>query len=345
MAFCFAKNRLFRVPLSLHSFATLRNWLRQPLQSLPLFKIKKLEIEPVSLHFIFGILFFGLYLILFYFYHFFMTLKVRNRILQFFLVFSCACITSALICFIIALINKAITPPPVFRVPAVLSKTPLLNYSFTATMLSISLLVIFAPVAAWHLMKFFQATQASEVIFFMAFLTACLFEGLRFLTPLFGLWATFSDFLFFCGRLLFMCRLLAPLSFVFAALASSADQRQEIERNITVLFAVCIVFSVIAPINTAKITSAGTITWGFSKLFLVSRLIFIVIAFISFWINSKNNEEPDYAKMGIYMLVMLAGYGFMITADNFVFMIMGMPLLVYGCVKYLKTLHQIYLWK
>ena len=47
MAFCFAKNRLFRVPLSLHSFATLRNWLRQPLQSLPRFKIKKLEIEPI----------------------------------------------------------------------------------------------------------------------------------------------------------------------------------------------------------------------------------------------------------------------------------------------------------
>ena len=46
VAFCFAKNRLFRVLLSLHSFATLRNWLRQPLQSLPLFKIKKLEIEP-----------------------------------------------------------------------------------------------------------------------------------------------------------------------------------------------------------------------------------------------------------------------------------------------------------
>ena len=46
VAFCFAKNRLFRVTLSLHSFATLRNWLRQPLQSLPQFKIKKLEIEP-----------------------------------------------------------------------------------------------------------------------------------------------------------------------------------------------------------------------------------------------------------------------------------------------------------
>ena len=45
VAFCFAKNRLFRVPASkrLHSFAALRNWLRQPLQSLPRFKIENLE--------------------------------------------------------------------------------------------------------------------------------------------------------------------------------------------------------------------------------------------------------------------------------------------------------------
>ena len=35
-----------RTSCYLHSFATLRNWLCQPLQSLPLFKIKKLEIEP-----------------------------------------------------------------------------------------------------------------------------------------------------------------------------------------------------------------------------------------------------------------------------------------------------------
>ena len=35
-----------RTSCYLHSFAPLRNWLRQPLQSLPLFKIKKLEIEP-----------------------------------------------------------------------------------------------------------------------------------------------------------------------------------------------------------------------------------------------------------------------------------------------------------
>ena len=47
VAFCFAKNRLFRVPASkrLHSFATLRNWLRQPLQSLPRFKTENLKLN------------------------------------------------------------------------------------------------------------------------------------------------------------------------------------------------------------------------------------------------------------------------------------------------------------
>ena len=49
VAFCFAKNRLFRVTLSLHSFATLRNWLRQPLQSLPRFVNQILEIEPIKM--------------------------------------------------------------------------------------------------------------------------------------------------------------------------------------------------------------------------------------------------------------------------------------------------------
>ncbi len=34
-----------RTSCYLHSFATLRNWLRQPLKSLPRFKTEKLEIE------------------------------------------------------------------------------------------------------------------------------------------------------------------------------------------------------------------------------------------------------------------------------------------------------------
>ena len=37
-----------RTSCYLHSFATLRNWLRQPLQSLPRFVNQILEIEPIT---------------------------------------------------------------------------------------------------------------------------------------------------------------------------------------------------------------------------------------------------------------------------------------------------------
>ena len=48
VAFCFAKIRLFRVTYALRAtfIPSLRNWLRQPLQSLPRFVNQILEIEP-----------------------------------------------------------------------------------------------------------------------------------------------------------------------------------------------------------------------------------------------------------------------------------------------------------
>ena len=142
--------------------------------------------------------------------------------MQIFFYFSLVCIASALFFFIIALVNKAITPPPNLRIPAFMEKIGFLKYSFIATMISISLVVFFAPVTVFYALKLFENTQSNEIIFFLAFLTGCLCEGVRFLTPLFGLWSTFSDLLFFCGRIIFIGRLLCPLSFLFAALASSA---------------------------------------------------------------------------------------------------------------------------
>lgn len=274
-----------------------------------------------------------------------MTLKTRNHIMQVFLCFSLFCITSALVFFIIALVNKAITPPPDLRIPHFMTKLPLLKYSFAATMISICLIVIYVPAATFFSLKLFQNTQSTEIVFFLAFLTGCLCEGVRFLTPLFGLWSTFSDLLFFCGRIIFTGRLLCPLSFLFAAITNSVEHRQDIERNITILFAVCVVFAVIVPINTARISSAGTITWGFPALFYVSRFCFALLAALSFLITGIQYNTREYKKLAVSMFVLLMGYGLLVIADNFFFMAAGILLLAGGSYIYLKTLHSIYMWR
>ena len=98
-----------------------------------------------------------------------MTLKTRNRMMQIFFYFSLVCIASALFFFIIALVNKAITPPPNLRIPAFMEKIGFLKYSFIATMISISLVVFFAPVTVFYALKLFENTQSNEIIFFLPF--------------------------------------------------------------------------------------------------------------------------------------------------------------------------------
>lgn len=274
-----------------------------------------------------------------------MTLKVRNRIMQLFFFTSIFCMAVALCFFLAALFYKAIVPPPNLRIPFFLGKIPFLKYSFVATMVAISLITIFAPLMTFHIVKLFENTQSSEVIFFIGFLAGCLCEGVRFLTPLFGLWSTFSTLLFFCGRITFIGRILCPLSFVFAAIASSVEQRQDIERNIMILITICVVFALIVPINTARISSSGAVTWGYPKLIFISRIVFVMIAFFSFWVIAIRQNTPEYKKISIYMLILLIGHAFLVTADNYFFIILGLPLIVWGSNKYLRTLHSLYMWR
>ena len=274
-----------------------------------------------------------------------MTLKVRNKILKLFFILSLVCIAVASIAFIIALVNKAIIPPSDIRLPNFVTNFSFLKYSFAATMISICLIVVYAPLTIFCIEKFFEATQTTEIVFFIAFSAGCLCEGVRFLVPLFGLWSTFSDLLFLCGRILFAGRIIAPMSFVFAAIASGQEFRQDVERNLTALIAISVVLAIIVPLNTARISSAGAVTWGFPNLFLAMRISLIILAFISFIINGIKQSAPEYKKLALCMLILILGYSFLIIADNFVCIIIGAPLLFWGTVAYLKNLHKLYMWK
>lgn len=274
-----------------------------------------------------------------------MTLKARNKILTVFLFFSIFCILAGILSLVIALLNKAITPPPVLRIPNFLNSIPFLKYNFSATIISIISLTICVPFIVFYVLKFFEATQSTEIIFFIGFLTACLAEIVRILTPLFGLWSTFSNLLFFCGRVLFMGRLLAPLSFVFAAIASSPEKRQEVEQNLFIMFIIAIVFSISVPINTAKISSAGAVTWGFPYLFFVLRIACIILSFITFILKGINDSSEEYKKIAFSMIILFSGYSILQSSDNFAFLITGLPLFSIGIFGYLRNLHKLYMWQ
>ena len=273
-----------------------------------------------------------------------MTLKTRNLFFQIFLFTSLAVLLFALIIFLVSLHNSTILNPPALRIPAFLDRIPFTPKSVTALFVSFLLILMYVPACFYILLKFFENTQTSEIIFFSGFLIACLAEISRFITICLGLWLSFSNTLIFMGNVTLFGRTLAPLSFLCAAILSETSQRQDIERNYLIMMTVSVVFAVVIPMNTAIITSTALVTEGFIHLVNILRFMLLLMSTASFLVSAVKKNSLEHKYLAFSSAVILIGYGFLVTCDNFFFLIMGLFGLIYGTFKYLQTLHKMYMW-
>ena len=273
-----------------------------------------------------------------------MTLKTRNLFIKIFLIGSLFLIAISLVIFFISLHNHLILTPPDYRIPDFLNKLPFTPKSFVALMISFLLLLLYVPVCFYLLIRFFENTQTTEIIFFTGFLIACLTEISRFIAICLGLWQSFTNILIFSGNIVLFGRTLAPLSFLCAALLSETSQRQDIERNYIIMMTVSVVLATVIPMNTAKIASTGLVTEGFMQQLNIGRLLLLIVTFTSFFLNGIKKNSPEYRKMAISSALILLGYSLLVTCDNFLFLILGTAALAFGTFRYLKVIHAMYMW-
>lgn len=278
-----------------------------------------------------------------------MTLKIRNRILKFFMYVSIASIAFSVLALIFTLINGYLIPPPDLRIPKFLASKFFRNFYFlnqnlVPTLISFFLLEIYVPVVLFFIFRYFENTQSSEIIFFSAFLLGILCEAARFYTICFGVWQTFTNLLIFLGNIVLFGRLLTPLSFACASIFSETEQRQDIERNYLIMIVSAFLFALIIPLNTGRISSAGLVTESFMKLLNGARFILIILATFSFYVRSVKHANRDFISIGLFIFELYAGYVFLICSDNYFFMILGAGLLYSGTYFYLKGLHKMYMW-
>ncbi len=273
-----------------------------------------------------------------------MTLKVRNQIFKIFLYFSIASIILSIAAVIYLALSRNIISLPAFRIPQILNKIPFAVENQNATFISFFILGLYVPLAIFFIFRYFENTQSSEIIFFSAFLLSVLCEVARFYTLCFGIWETFTNLLIFLGNIVLFGRILAPLSFVCASLLSEPEQQQDIERNYTLMIVTAFVFALIIPLNTAKISSNGRVFESFSFPLAGIKFLLIILAAISFYIRSFKHENRDYIPLGLWILLLYVGYSILISADNYLFMILGTLLLFSGTFFYLKDLHKMYMW-
>ncbi len=275
-----------------------------------------------------------------------MTLNKRNSLIKLLFNISVFVIIITSLIFITAKLYGSITPFPSVHSSSFFYKLPFTSYNFTASMLSVTALIIYASITLLLISIYFENTQSSEIIFLSFFLAGCLCESVRFFLPLFGgLWKTYSKLLLFTGKIVFIGRTSSIMYMLGASIMSEQIYRQDIERNLTMLGVLSLVTALILPLDTSAIIKTGAFICGFSNLYTTLKVSVVFITFCSFMLTAIKHDTADYKLLALFFLLYISGYSILLTADNFLFLFIGLTLLGLGTYYFLRTLHNLYMWK
>ena len=142
-----------------------------------------------------------------------MTLKIRNRIIKIFAVFSALCLVGV------------VTAITVKSFDGTLAKTlgsplfSLKDFSFfkpneKAVLYSLIFLQVFIPITDFFMLFSFEKTQSTLIILFIVVLFGFQFEISRFIIGVYDLKRTFSQFYLLLGKYSLLGRLLCLFSFL-----------------------------------------------------------------------------------------------------------------------------------
>ena len=275
-----------------------------------------------------------------------MTLKSRNRLFLAFFIISLVCSLVYASFYIYALVTKSVVPPEnTVRPLGIYEGRSLFTYSFAASLLAITVFIVYVPVGMFVLLSGFEKTQSIEIIYFSGFLIGCFAEGIRIILPLFGLWKTYTSLFIFTGRLVFTGRVLASLSLLFAAIFSETEQRQNVERNYIVLIVVSVLLGMLTPLDTASIVSTCTVRWGYAKMFNVMRMLVFLCTILTTIINAITKDSAELKENAVGYALLLAGYSLLLAADNYFIFVIATVLFAVGNIFYLRSIHTLYLWR
>ncbi|MCX7655941.1 MAG: hypothetical protein N2Z76_05410 [Treponemataceae bacterium] len=214
-------------------------------------------------------------------------------------------------------------------------------YSSLVSSFSLSLISVVSVVLVYF---FFEKTHVPEVLCTVLFLFSLSLELSRCLVPL-VIDQNFSySYIALATRIVLAGRLGGS---VFLFLAGLYAAGLNFPRYSNVIF---LTLAVIMPIiSTIPINSSlwDTTLMGFSKYgdyFMVIELVLVFLTILSFIIAVTNRGSHLFIKAAIAVVLLYLGRAFCVFSDNWITLLVGLPLLVSGLYMLLTTYHTYYRW-
>lgn len=274
-----------------------------------------------------------------------MTLRFRNTLCKVIAITQTVGFIFCLISCIIASVNGTLILPELFiRMIAISDTNSIFANSFSSTLIALFHFMIFAIVVCIAISHSFEKTQCTEVVFFMLFAISCVLESSRVFVPLYGIYNTSTRGLAYITRMVIFARVMMPLSFFFAAVLGSRQERQYIERNVVIIMSVSLVFAMSVPLDSSAFMSYLILQFGYSHTFFIITFVLNLTTILAMSISIYKLPSRDAIyKLAGFILILL-GYVVLGVCDSFALLILGMIFMDGGAYLYLSFLHKIYLW-
>lgn len=269
-----------------------------------------------------------------------MTIKIRNRITRIFFIISLVYFAIISISTVYELFTNTLSFPS-FYAPKVPKHFLFTNNSY-AVMISIFVTIIYICFTMFIIILNFQKTQATDMLFFLFFLTGMLCDTSRLFVPLFHCAETYSNFLIAIANITLFGKILAPLSICAAIILSNEDFRKIADQNILIILITSLFFANLIPINTAIILPNFSVSFGYINLLRTFSIIIFIISILSLAINNQKNEYSQKSAIGL--LLICTGYLIFINGYSIFTAVLGPAFLFAGTHFYMATIHRQYLW-
>lgn len=205
-------------------------------------------------------------------------------------------------------------------------------------------LQIYIPVTALFLFFSFEKTQSTLIILFGLFLLGCQLQVTRLLLGLFDMKNSLSLDYLVMGKAAFLGHLLCIGSFFLLAASAKNSQKLDIEMDIFILLAICILITVAVPLRTTEPAKNLGITPGYTQTIILLSVVFAILTIITFLVSYKETEDYSIIKIMISYCHLVLGQAMLNNSNILIVVIIGAGLLTTGTNLFMSSLHKMYLW-
>lgn len=209
-------------------------------------------------------------------------------------------------------------------------------------LIGIFIQLLFSIISSYVLYRSFVNTQSCQVLFFALFIFAVLLDAFRLWVFALNLEQTYSPLFLFCGNTSLISSLIIPCSLLTMSIVAYTEQKQDSERFVPIIILTIIFASTLIPLNTTKVHINYSVDFSFRNIIITYSVLCYALTLL---INFLYNKQRTYnQKTTIGLLFLMCGVHSIKYSINLYILILAIFLLVFGCILYIKELHNQYLW-